>query len=308
MDFKESQKKLQIFLEKMEDLILGKSQEIKLLLCCFLSKGHMLIEDIPGTGKTTLAEGFASLLGLDFQRIQCTNDLLPGDILGANVYDKKNNRFVFHPGPIFTNILLIDELNRASPKTQSGLMEAMAENQVTIDRETFYLPNPFFVIATQNPLEEIGTYPLPTSQLDRFFMRMELGYPTRKDEIILLQGEDRYYLLKKYNPLLNYEEILSLQQMIENIFVSSSIYSYIMDLIIFTRDSGLFETGLSPRAGIYLTKASKTWAFIMGRDFVIPEDVQNVFPTIAFHRLDPVEDKHKKKEKVESVLKLVTIP
>ena len=272
-------------LDQASTYILGKRPELRLALCCILAEGHLLIEDIPGIGKTTLAKMLAHLLGLDFQRVQCTSDMLPGDILGFSVFNQDSGTFSFHPGPIFTQILLTDEINRTPPKTQSALLEAMEERQVSFEGKTRDLPSPFFVIATQNPLEQSGTYPLPESQLDRFLFRLEIGYPDRDAENKLLTGGGSDSLSTPITPLLSAEKVMSLQQLTIQIQVSDSLIKYIQDLIDFTRHSGTFTLGLSPRAGLLLLRAAKAWALLNNRGFVLPEDVQMVLPYIARHRL-----------------------
>ena len=271
--------------EQAGTVILGKEQQIKMALACFLAGGHLLIEDIPGIGKTTLAQVLAKLMGLDFQRIQCTNDLLPGDILGVSVYEKNAGRFTFHPGPIFAQAILVDEINRAAPKTQSGLLEAMAEGQVTLDRDRHPLPSPFFVIATQNQQDQIGTYPLPESQLDRFLMTLHLGYPDRESEISLLEGKYRRRILPSLPAFSSPEETLTMQDQVENIHASTPLIQYIRDLLERTRTDPDIRMGLSPRAGLALLRCAKSWAFIDQRDYVLPEDIQMVFPFVAGHRL-----------------------
>ncbi len=272
-------------LDQASKYILGKKPQLRLALCCILAEGHLLIEDIPGIGKTTLAKMLAHLLGLDFQRVQCTSDMLPGDILGFSVFNRDNGTFAFHPGPIFTQVLLTDEINRTPPKTQSALLEAMEEKQVSFEGKTRDLPSPFFVIATQNPLEQSGTYPLPESQLDRFLFRLELGYPDRDAEHDLLAGGGVDSPSTAIAPFLSADKVLSLQQLTARIQVADPLIRYIQDLIDFTRHSGTFTLGLSPRAGLLLLRSAKAWALLNGRDFVLPEDVQMVLPYIARHRL-----------------------
>ncbi len=271
-------------------VVLGKQEQIKLALCCCFAGGHLLIEDIPGIGKTTLAHGLAKCLGLEFHRVQFTNDLLPGDILGVSVFDKPSSAFVFHPGPIFTQVLLADEINRGTPKTQSALLEAMEERQATTEGQTRPLPRPFFVIATQNPIEQSGVFPLPDSQLDRFLLRIRLGYPERADEARLLEvGETKAYL-PGLEPVLNAEEILDIQRRVAKAHVSPALSAYVLDLLELTRAPGLFVVGLSPRAGLGLIQAAKAWAMLDGRDFVLPEDVQAMLPWVAGHRLRSARD------------------
>jgi MoxR-like ATPase len=264
-------------------VILGKPNQIKLSLACLLSGGHLLIEDLPGMGKTTLAHTLAQVLGLNFRRTQFTSDLLPADIIGVSVYDRATSAFQFHPGPIFTNVLLADEINRATPKTQSALLEAMEEQQVTIDGETHALPNPFFVIATQNPKHHIGTFALPESQLDRFLMRITLGYPDAESERQLLKNQGGRVAASHIEAVCNAETLLKLQQQVHAIHVSDALLDYLQAIILYSRAH--FSTGLSPRAGLGLRQCAQAWAFISGRDFVIPEDIQAVLPSVVSHRL-----------------------
>lgn len=271
--------------EEVGRVVLGKKEQVQLALCCLLAEGHLLIEDIPGIGKTTLAKVLAEILGLEFRRIQCTSDMLPGDVLGVSVFEQKTGTFNFHPGPVFTQILLADEINRSTPKTQSALLEAMEERQVTIEGETRPLARPFFVIATQNPLELAGTFPLPESQLDRFLLRIDLGYPDRSSEHDLLRGGGTAKELAGIKPLLTPDKVIRLQQLAAAVHVSDTLVEYIQNLLDYTRTSALFHIGLSPRGGLYLLRAARSWAFINGRDFVVPEDVQKVLPFVAGHRL-----------------------
>ena len=263
--------------------VLGKEPQIRLALCSLLAEGHLLIEDIPGIGKTTLAKALAGVLGLDFRRIQCTSDMLPGDILGVSVFEQKSASFSFHPGPIFTRILLADEINRTTPKTQSALLEAMEERQVSLEGATRPLPAPFFVIATQNPLEQAGTYPLPESQLDRFLFRLTLGYPDREAERQLLSGDSEP--VADITPLLDADRVLQLQRRARGVHLSAHLVGYVQDLLEVSRHSGRFAFGLSPRAGLALLRAARAWAVLAGRDWVLPEDVQQVLPHVAGHRL-----------------------
>jgi MoxR-like ATPase len=274
------------------EIILGKEYEWRLALSCLLARGHLLIEDIPGTGKTTLAHTFARLLGLQFQRIQFTSDLLPADILGVSVFERESATFRFRPGPVFAQLILADEINRATPKTQSALLEAMEERQVTSDGQTLPLPEPFFVIATQNPSHQIGTFPLPESQLDRFLLRIRLGYPGRAAERALLQGQDRRTLLESVQPVMTPAELLALQNKARTLIVSDHLINYAQTLLAATRQSTEFAIGLSPRAGLGLIAAARAWALIEGRDHVLPEDVQRIFPHLAGHRLRLVSDGH----------------
>ncbi len=267
------------------EVILGKDQELRLSLACLLARGHLLIEDVPGVGKTTLAHLLARLLGLEYARIQFTSDLLPADVIGVSVYDRAAEGFRFHPGPIFSQVLLADEINRATPKAQSALLEAMEERQVTVEGETRPLPEPFFVIATQNPLFQIGTFPLPESQLDRFLMRIRLGYPAAEQEKALLAGEDRRLLVARQAPALTTRQLLDLQQEVMGVHAAPAIIEYVHAILQLTRASERFLHGLSPRAGLGLLRAAKAWALLDDRDFVIPEDVQAVLPSVVGHRL-----------------------
>ena len=270
------------------EIILGKEPQIRLAMACILARGHLLIEDVPGVGKTTLSHVLASLLGLHYQRIQFTSDLLPADIVGVSIFDRESSTFRFHPGPVFSQVILADEINRASPKAQSALLEAMEEHQVTADGQTMKLPEPFFVIATQNPSHQIGTFPLPESQLDRFLMRIRLGYPDQTAERALLKGEDRRELIARITPAMKLSELLALQKEVPKVFVSEALIDYVQALITHTRDSARFEMGLSPRAGLALLRAAQAWAFMAGRKQVLPEDVQAIAPSVVGHRLRPI--------------------
>jgi MoxR-like ATPase len=266
-------------------IILGKERQIRLAFACLLARGHLLIEDIPGVGKTTLAHVLAQILGLGFQRIQFTSDLLPADVLGVSVYDRESASFKFHPGPIFSQLILADEVNRATPKTQSALLEAMEEQQVTVEGETRPLPEPFFVIATQNPMHQIGTFPLPESQLDRFLMRIDLGYPDAKSERALLQGSDRRSLISQLKPCMDGKQLAALQENVRTVHVSAALLDYLQALLEFTRRSPLYDCGLSPRAGLALLHSAQAWALMEGRDYAMPEDLQVVLPSVVGHRL-----------------------
>jgi MoxR-like ATPase len=266
-------------------VIVGKELQIRQSLTCLLAGGHLLIEDAPGVGKTTLAHAVALSLGLPFRRLQFTSDLLPSDVIGVSVYDRSDGRFVFHPGPIFTEVLLADEINRASPKTQSALLEAMEEAQVSVDGLARPLPQPFFVIATQNPLHQVGTFPLPESQLDRFLMCISLGYPDRAAERALLAGESRRDMLKTLQPVARPADLVSAQLAVKTVFASNALLDYVQALLAHTRGSGRYAEGLSPRAGLALLAAARAWAWLDGRDHLIPEDIQNVLPAVAGHRL-----------------------
>ncbi|MGH8663524.1 MAG: AAA family ATPase [Burkholderiales bacterium] len=266
-------------------IILGKDHQIRMALSCLLAGGHLLIEDIPGVGKTTLAHALASTLGLGFQRIQFTSDLLPADIIGVSVYDREAASFKFHPGPIFTQVLLADEVNRATPKTQSALLEAMGERQVTTEGETRALPEPFFVIATQNPSHQVGTFALPESQLDRFLMRIQLGYPGADAERALLQGTSRRTLLNQLEPCIDPEELANLCAGVTRVHASAALIDYLQALIRYTRTAPELAAGLSPRAGLALLQAARAWALMDARGEVLPEDVQAVIPGVVGHRL-----------------------
>ena len=266
-------------------IILGKERELRLALACLLARGHLLIEDLPGVGKTLLAHLLARLLGLHYSRIQFTSDLLPADIVGVSVYERMTEQFRFHPGPVFAQLVLADEINRATPKAQSALLEAMEEGQVTVDGETRPLPEPFFVIATQNPSHQIGTYPLPESQLDRFLMRIRLGYPPAAQEKALLAGGDRRAMVQRQLPVLSAADLARLQNLVTQVHAAGPVIDYCHAILQFTRRSERFVHGLSPRAGVALLGAAKAWGLLAGRDYVIPEDVQAVLPSCVIHRL-----------------------
>ena len=271
-------------------IILGKEDTIRLALTCLLARGHLLIEDLPGVGKTTLAHVLAHLLGLQYQRIQFTSDLLPADIIGVSIYDREEGVFRFHPGPVFTQLVLADEINRATPKAQSALREAMEGRQITAEGETRPLPKPFFVIATQNPLNQIGTFPLPESQLDRFFMRIKLGYPDKQAERALLAGEDRRDLLQTLKPVITPQRLMELQKQVPKVHISEALLDYCQDLLDFSRTSPRFHHGLSPRAGLALLRSARAWALLDDRFQVLPEDVQAVLPATVGHRLQSNAD------------------
>ena len=266
-------------------VILGKERQIRLAMACILARGHLLIEDVPGVGKTTLSHALARLLGLDYQRIQFTSDLLPADIIGVAIFDRESSSFRFHAGPIFAQIILADEINRASPKAQSALLEAMEERQVTAEGETRPLPEPFFVIATQNPLHQVGTFPLPESQLDRFLMRINLGYPDAKAERELLKGVERREIISQLEPAMSADQLMELQKAVPAMQVSDALIDYVQQLIHHTRTSPRFTQGLSPRAGVAALRAAQSWAMLEGRRQVLPEDVQAVVPAVVGHRL-----------------------
>jgi MoxR-like ATPase len=274
-------------IETAGEVLLGKTQVIKLAITCLLARGHLLIEDLPGVGKTTLAHALAHLLGLQYQRIQFTSDLLPSDIIGVSVFQQDEQRFKFHPGPLFAQLVLADEINRATPKAQSALLEAMEERQVTADGKTHGLPEPFFVIATQNPLHQIGTFPLPESQLDRFLMRIHIGYPERGAERRLLAGEDRRAMIQRLPTVLNLQQLLDLQQQVKKVHVADALFDYCQDILTHTRHSPDYQHGLSPRAGLAMLQSAKAWAFVEGRPQVLPEDLQAILPATVAHRLQP---------------------
>ncbi|WP_158970291.1 MoxR family ATPase [Paraglaciecola sp. L3A3] len=271
-------------IESTCSVLIGKQQQVKLALTCLLANGHLLIEDLPGMGKTTLAHTLAQVLGLQYSRIQFTSDLLPADMLGINIFDNNEQKFRFHPGPIFSELVLADEINRASPKTQSALLEAMEEGQVSLDGETRSLPSPFFVIGTQNPLHQSGTYPLPESQLDRFLMRIKLGYPTLEAEKIMLQTQFNNKQVA-LNAVMNLKDFQQAQINATNVHASNAIINYILRLVTFSRESQQLANPLSPRASKALLRAAKAWAYLSNRNYLIPEDVQAILPAVAEHRL-----------------------
>jgi MoxR-like ATPase len=289
-------------------IILGKETQLRLALACLLARGHLLIEDLPGVGKTTLAHVLARTLGLHFQRIQFTSDMLPADILGVSIYERDTGGFKFHPGPIFAQVILADEVNRSTPKTQSALLEAMEEHQVTAEGETRKLPEPFFVIATQNPSEQVGTFPLPESQLDRFMMRIELGYPDRDAERALLSGTDRRDMLATLDPCMSPAELMELQGGVQRIHVAPALLDYVQAIVEHTRRSPDYVAGLSPRAALALVHSAKAWALLEGRDKVIPEDVQAIMPGVATHRLRPAHDSSRRVDVGAQLLAAVPIP
>jgi MoxR-like ATPase len=292
-------------LGQINQVILGKDAQIRLCLACLLARGHLLIEDIPGVGKTTLAHAIARTLGLSFQRVQFTSDLLPADVLGVSIYDRETGKFRFQRGPIFAQLVLADEINRASPKAQSALLEAMEEQQVTLDGQTMALPEPFFVIATQNPQDQVGTYPLPESQLDRFLMRVHLGYPAAAAERELLCGVDRRDLVHSLPTVATAESLLRLQQRVLDIHVAPALLDYVQALVAHTRHASGLNVGLSPRAAIGLLRAARAWALIAGRNAVIPEHVQAVFAAVVEHR---VRQRDSSPAAVTRLLEAVPIP
>ncbi len=303
--------RLNATLSQINRVILGKQAEIRLCVACLLARGHLLIEDIPGVGKTTLAHALAQTLGLTYRRIQFTSDLLPADVIGVSIFDRTGNRFEFQHGPIFSQVVLADEINRATPKAQSALLEAMEEHQVTVDGRTHPLPQPFFVIATQNPSEQVGTFPLPESQLDRFLMRIELGYPDAEHERELLQGHDRRTVLAHLGAALTAADLEKLQASVPMVHVSAALLDYVQALTSYTRASGRFVMGLSPRATIGLLRASQSWALLEGRKNVLPEDVQAVLPAVVTHRLRSAEEHtgaHASAAVGQRILEAVAIP
>ncbi|MGY0503723.1 AAA family ATPase [Luteimonas sp. e5] len=292
---------------QVNELLLGKPQEVRLCFVALLAGGHVLIEDLPGLGKTTLAHALAATLGLKFQRVQFTSDLLPADIVGVSVYDAGARAFEFHPGPVFSHILLGDEINRAPPRTQSALLEAMAEQQVTVDGSTHPLPSPFFVIATQNPVDLSGTYPLPDSQLDRFLLRLSMGYPAPEAERALLAGEDRRELIARVQPLLDEADVLALQQAVARVHASDALLDYVQALLTRSRQHPGVHVGLSPRAGLALLRAARAHALLLGRAHVVPEDVQALFLPLAAHRLVGEGDAGDGRQLARSVLRAVPV-
>jgi MoxR-like ATPase len=293
---------------QLNRIILGKEQQLRLSIACMLARGHLLIEDIPGVGKTTLAHALAESLGLSYQRIQFTSDLLPADIIGVSVFERETGTFNFHKGPVFAQLVLADEINRATPKAQSALLEAMEEHQVTADGHTYPLTNPFFVIGTQNPVYQIGTYPLPESQLDRFLMRIQLGYPDAALERQLLLGQDRRDLLATLAPTLSPQQLLLMQMMVPRVHASDALLDYVQAIVRYTREQPQFEAGLSPRASIALLRAAQAWALIHSHPGVTPEDVQAVLGAVVGHRLKPRNDDVKPTEIGELVLRAVAVP
>ncbi|WDP93404.1 MAG: AAA family ATPase [Desulfobacter sp.] len=275
-------------MERLSQVVLGKEEQIKLAVACLLARGHLLIEDVPGLGKTVLAHTLGKTLGLDYQRVQFTSDLLPGDIIGASIYDRNRGAFHFSRGPVFTQLLLADEINRATPKCQSALLEAMEERQVSVEGRPKELPRPFFVIATQNPTEQTGTFPLPESQLDRFLLRISMGYPNKAAELDLLAGEDRRRIIEDLDPVLSPEQLIVLQTRVECVNASRAVLEYLHRILEFTRNSESFQTGLSTRAGLGILQAAKAWAVVHGRDLLLPGDIQAVLPSAAAHRLVPL--------------------
>ncbi|WP_415894176.1 AAA family ATPase [Neptuniibacter sp. PT8_73] len=282
--------KLDQIVEAVSQVLYGKEVQIRQALTCLITGGHLLIEDLPGMGKTTLSHAIAKVLGLDYQRIQFTSDMLPADILGASIFDSANGQFIFHKGPVFAQLLLADEINRTTPKTQSALLEAMEERQVTVEGQSYELPQPFFVIATQNPISQYGTFPLPESQLDRFLMRIHLGYPSLEAERELLLGGDARKKIPDLQEQLDLSELEQIRNECAQVSVSGSVLDYIQRLVKYSRESTEFEYGISPRGSLALLNAAKTWAFISGRDYVVPEDIQSLLGPVFAHRLRSSED------------------
>ena len=276
--------------KEVSNVLLGKEAQVRLALCCLFSRGHLLIEDLPGMGKTTLSHALADVLGLSYQRVQFTSDLLPADILGVSIYDRNDGSFTFHPGPVFTQVLLADEINRTTPRTQSALLEAMAEGQVTVEGETRPLPEPFFVIATQNPIHQSGTYPLPESQLDRFLMRLELGYPDPRAERQLFERRSSADAQPALQTRVSGEQLGQIRQAAAQVQTSENLLDYLQRIVAYSRQSAEFAVGLSPRGALALLDCAKTWALMNNRGHVVPEDVQMVLPAVAAHRLIPSGD------------------
>jgi MoxR-like ATPase len=305
----EAQQKLKGLLDQLNTVIVGKASQVRDCVACLLAGGHLLIEDVPGVGKTTLAHALARAFGLHFSRVQFTADLMPSDLSGVSVYERGKEAFIFHPGPIFAQVLLADEINRASPKTQSALLEAMEEKQVTIEGETRALPSPFFVIATQNPHDQLGTFALPESQLDRFLMRISLGYPDRAAERLLLAGADRRDMVVNMPGLLTPLDLDWLQRRVLEVHAADPLLNYVQDLVAATRSGRWFLQGLSPRAGIALVRAAKAQALLSGRDYVAPDDVQAILPQTIAHRLVPIGDAGRGPvEQVRAMVEAVPLP
>jgi MoxR-like ATPase len=281
---------VQQLLNQLNTVLVGKQTQVHDAVACLLAGGHLLIEDVPGVGKTTLAHALARSFGLQFSRVQFTADLMPSDLSGISVYERGSESFVFHPGPVFAQVLLADEINRASPRTQSALLEAMEERQVTVEGETRPLPQPFFVIATQNPQDQLGTYALPESQLDRFHMRLSLGYPDRSAERALLHGQDRRQLLDTLPAVVNPVQLAELQAQVQAVHLAEPVLDYLQDLVASTRDGRWFVQGLSPRAAIAVVRAAKAQAFLAGRSYVAPDDVADVLPQTVAHRMSPLHN------------------
>lgn len=308
-DTKQQLRLLERALSEVNKVILGKERQVRLAMCCLLARGHLLIEDMPGVGKTTLAQILARILGLDFKRVQFTSDLLPADLIGVSIFDSNSHSFRFHPGPIFASVVLADEINRATPKAQSALLEAMEERQITAEGTTYQLPEPFYVIATQNPRHQVGTFPLPESQLDRFLMRIDIGYPDRVAERNLLKVGDRRQMLQHIDPVLDATSLVGLQRRVNRVQSSDALLDYIQDLLAATRQSHSIRVGLSPRAGLALAQCARAWAMLADRDMVLPEDIQAVAPSVIAHRLQPTDDSVTGSQQVvERLIQSVAIP
>jgi MoxR-like ATPase len=305
----EAQQKLKALLDQLNTVVVGKAGQVRDCVACLLAGGHLLIEDVPGVGKTTLAHALARSFGLHFSRVQFTADLMPSDLSGVSVYERGKEAFVFHPGPVFAQVLLADEINRASPKTQSALLEAMEERQVTVEGETRALPSPFFVIATQNPHDQLGTFALPESQLDRFLMRISLGYPDRAAERELLAGADRRGMVEAMRNTLTPVDLQLLQQKVMQVHAAEPLLNYVQDLVAATRSGRWFLQGLSPRAGIAVVRAARAQAMLSGRDYIAPDDVQSILPQTIAHRLVPAGDAGRGPvEQVRAMMEAVPLP
>ncbi|MCW5672313.1 MAG: MoxR family ATPase [Hydrogenophaga sp.] len=301
--------RIQLLLNQLNTVIVGKPQQVSDCVACLLAGGHLLIEDVPGVGKTTLAHALARSFGLQLSRVQFTADLMPSDLIGVSIYERGREDFVFHPGPVFAQVLLADEINRASPKTQSALLEAMEEKQVTVEGETRALPEPFFVIATQNPHDQLGTYALPESQLDRFHMRLSIGYPDRAAERELLRGQDRRDMLERLAPALGPTDLASLQRTVSQVHTAEPVLEYLQDIVAATRSGRWFAQGLSPRAALAVVRSAKAQAYLSGRDYVAPDDIAAVLPQTVAHRLTPVRDAGRGPvEQVRAMLDAVPLP
>jgi MoxR-like ATPase len=302
-------RQLSRLVDQISTIVVGKRPQVEDSVACLLAAGHLLIEDVPGVGKTTLAHALSVSLGLDFRRVQFTADLMPSDLIGVSVFERAKDTFVFHPGPVFAQVLLADEINRAGPKTQSALLEAMEEQQVSVENETRALPKPFFVIATQNPSDQLGTYPLPESQLDRFLLRITLGYPDRQAERELLAGGDRRHAALKLQPVMRPAELVQAQQAVLQVRAADSLLDYLQALIAATRSGTWFVEGISPRAGIAVLRAARARALLAGRDYVAPDDVQAILPQAIAHRLVPVANSGRGPvEQVRAMVEATPIP
>lgn len=304
---KDTQQITETILDQVETVLVGKRHSVRLALACLYAGGHLLLEDLPGMGKTTLAQTLAAVLGLTYSRVQFTSDLLPADIIGVSVYDRNKAAFDFHPGPLFSQLVLADEINRTTPKTQSALLEAMAEGQVSVEGETRPLPQPFYVIATQNPVSQSGTFPLPESQLDRFLMRLRLGYPDPEMERQLLSGIDPRLRLQRLSAAITPRQLACIQSAVSTVKVSTSLVDYLQRLLHFTRTGASLAYGISPRGGMAVLKSARAWALMQGRDYVIPEDIQAVFPSVCAHRLPVIGGEHLADSAIEQALNSVDI-